>query len=323
MKKPLLLFAALTLAISSVFAQQDYQLTQFMADRLSINPGFAGSKDAICATLIGRQQWSGLKGQPSTGLLNVHGLIRPAKSGVGLTVVMDEIGAFSYTQARLAYAYHFRVSGATKLGAGVSFGLMSSSIDNVWQAYDYNSDGTFDQFGSGINDPSIQGLDNGQSATSFDVNFGLYLYNPKYYIGLSATRLTAPELDNINIQVARHYYFMGGYDFELSSVLNLQPNVLAKYDGASAQFDGNVNLMYDNTFWVGVTYRLEDALAPQVGYQYNSPDGKSTLRLGYSYDLTTSELSNYSNGSHEIALSYCYRLEKPLPKRVYKNVRFL
>jgi type IX secretion system PorP/SprF family membrane protein len=188
-------------------------------------------------------------------------------------------------------------------------------------AYDYNDNGGNVGIGTGINDPSIP--QNSQSSSTFDASFGVYFSNPKYYVGLSATHLTQGGLDNLNYENARHYYLMAGYDFEISSVLNLQPNILAKTEASSFQFDGNVNLMYDNTLWVGVSYRLEDALAPQVGYQYVTDNGKNTLRAGYSYDVTTSDISNYSNGSHEIMLSYCFKIEKPLPKRVYKNVRFL
>jgi type IX secretion system PorP/SprF family membrane protein len=116
---------------------------------------------------------------------------------------------------------------------------------------------------------------------------------------------------------------MGGYHFDLSPQFTLTPNVLAKTDLASTQFDGNVTVMYDNTIWLGATYRLEDAIAPMAGYQYTFPGGKSNLRIGYSYDITTSDIKNYSDGSHELMLSYCLTIAKPLPKRVYKNPRFL
>ena len=320
MKKIYLLILVAGLGSASLFGQQDPQFTQFMYDRLSINPGSAGSQDAICATLLGRQQWSGFTGQPNTGLLNISGPIESIKSGVGVSVYYDEIGPQTSTNARLSYAYHLKLGGATKLGLGVSVGVISSGLNHKWSAYDYGSSGV-PAMGTGIGDPSINQTN--KSATAFDASFGAYLYNPNYYVGASLVHLNEGDLSDMNIKVARHVYFMAGYNFALTPQLVLTPHVLAKTDLASTQLDVNATVMYANTFWFGVTYRLEDAVAPMAGYNYEFPGGNSALRIGYSYDFTTSELNKYSSGSHELMLSYCLKIAKPLPKRVYKNPRFL
>jgi type IX secretion system PorP/SprF family membrane protein len=320
MKKIFLLGTVLISALS-MSGQQDPQFTQFMYDRLSVNPGFAGSQDAICATLIGRRQWAGFTGQPNTGLLNVSAPISSIKSGVGVTLYLDELGPISTTVLRLSYAYHIKITGATKLGLGVSAGLINSNLNNNWIAYNYSSDGVNQGIGTGVGDNAISQFT--ESASTFDASFGAYLYNPKYYVGLSATHLNEGDLSSMNIKVARHLYLMGGYNFELTPEWVLTPHVLAKTDLASTQFDANMTVMYDNTIWLGVTYRLEDAIAPMAGYQYQFPNGKSTLKLGYSYDFTSSQLNKYSSGSHELMVRYCMTIEKPLPKRVYKNPRFL
>jgi hypothetical protein len=39
--------------------------------------------------------------------------------------------------------------------------------------------------------------------------------------------------------------------------------------------------------------------------------------------VTTSALSNYSSGSHEVMLNYCVLLVKPPDVQIYRNVRFL
>ncbi len=291
-----------------------------MYDRLSVNPAYAGSSESWCATVIGRQQWSGFAGQPNTGLLNISGPIPSIKSGIGATVYLDELGPQSVTAVRLAYAYHLKLGGAARLGLGVSLGMLNSSLSNDWRAYDY-IDGNLQGIGTGAGDPSIP--QNSQTASTFDASFGVYLHHPDYYAGVSAVHLNEGDLSEMNIQVARHLYAMAGYHFELSPIWTLSPHVLAKTDLSSTQLDVNASIMYNNTVWAGVSYRLEDAVAPMAGYQYAFPNGQSVLRIGYSYDLTTSELNNYSSGSHEIMLSFCYRPEKPLPKRVYKNPRFL
>jgi hypothetical protein len=69
----------------------------------------------------------------------------------------------------------------------------------------------------------------------------------------------------------------------------------------------------------GLGYRNQDALSLMAGYQI-----LPSLRLAYSYDITTSALSGYSGGSHEIFLNYRFNIE--IPEKVpgsYRNVRFL
>jgi type IX secretion system PorP/SprF family membrane protein len=320
MKKICLLLAAATMSASSLFAQQDPQFTQFMYDRLSINPGSAGANGMLCATLIGRQQWSGLTGQPNTGLLNLSGPIKSIKSGVGLTFIYDDIGPQTSTTARLSYAYHIKVGKATQLGLGVGIGIISSNLSSDWTAYDYNANG-LTGIGTGVGDPLIN--QTGLSSTVFDASFGAYLYNPKYYVGASIAHINGGDFADMNIQLAQTLYFMGGYNFDLNPTWTVTPSFLVKTDLSSTQFDVNATVIYQNTIWAGVSYRLEDAIAPMAGYQYNFPGGKSVLKIGYSYDFTTSELNNYSSGSNELMINFCYKLAKPLPKRVYKNPRFL
>lgn len=293
----------------NVSAQQDPQFTQFMADRLSINPAFAGSKDAVCATLMYRNQWAGFDGAPTTMMFNGHAPIRSIRSGVGLTFFNDNIGQLSTNILRAHYAYHLKV-GSNFLNVGASIGMYNSSIGTNWRPIDEEDDVI----------PMV-----GQSNTKFDASLGVYFHRPgQFYAGLSSTHLSQGEMEDVNIEIARHYYLMGGYIFDLNPSFNINPNVLIKSDIASTQYDLNVNAEYhtgNKMIWLGVTYRTVDAIAPQVGYQHQF--GKNVLRVGYSYDVTTSQLSNYSNGSHEISVNFCFKIEKPLPKEIHKTVRFL
>jgi type IX secretion system PorP/SprF family membrane protein len=310
MKKLFSTLIGITIVLG-VSAQQDPQFTQFMADRLSINPAFAGSKDAICGTLMYRNQWAGFDGAPTTILFNGHAPIKSINSGIGLTYFNDNIGQLNTNILRAHYAYHLKV-GQNFLNAGVSVGMYNSAIGNEWIAID------------GVEDDAAIPLI-GQSNTKFDASFGLYFHRPgKFYAGLSSTHLSQGQLEDVNIEIARHYYLMGGYIFDLNPSFNLNPNVLIKSDIASTQYDVNLNAEYttgNNMIWLGVTYRTVDAIAPQLGYQ--TQFGKNVLRVGYSYDITTSQISNYSNGSHEIMVNFCFKIEKPLSKEIHKTVRFL
>ena len=167
--------------VSASFAQQDPQFTQYMFDRLSINPGVAGTTGSICATGLLRQQWSGFDGAPKTGLFNAHMPINKINSGVGLSVYFDELGQQKNTLARLSYSYHVKGLGVGTLGIGVYAGMTSRSLGSNWKAVDNVGD-----------DNAIP--DNGASGGVFDLGFGAYYVAPKYYVGISSTQLPEGEL---------------------------------------------------------------------------------------------------------------------------------
>ena len=304
---------ACTVLASASFAQQDPQFTQYMFDRLSVNSGVAGTNGNICVSALLRQQWTGFDGAPKTGLINVHGPINSINSGIGLSVYFDKLGQENSTIARLHYAYHFHPGGGVgTLGIGIYAGLSSRTLGNKWIAVDPVTD-----------DNAIP--DNGSSASGFDLGAGLYYTTPKLWAGISSTQLPETELKQVSIKNRRHYYIQAGYDWAIggNSKYTLEPSVLIKSDGTSTQFDLSALFLYNKQVWLGVSYRTEDAIAPIIGYQYQFPKGTSVLKLGYSYDVTTSELKKYSSGSHELMLSYCFKIVKPQVIEIYHHPRFL
>ena len=79
--------------------------------------------------------------------------------------------------------------------------------------------------------------------------------------------------------------------------------MFVKTDQISTQIDFNINVMYVDHLWGGVTYRLDDAVVLIAGYNINE-----NLKFGYTYDITTSDLKSESSGSHEILLRYSFRI---------------
>jgi type IX secretion system PorP/SprF family membrane protein len=161
------------------------------------------------------------------------------------------------------------------------------------------------------------------------MNFGLYYWNQDFYVGLSSTHLTEGQLEDLSMDVARHYYFMAGYNYVATPDITIRPGVMVKSDAQKHIFDLNVNALHSTGFWGGLSYRLQDAIAPMLGYQtsfMNSTDTydlEQSLRVGYSYDLTTSEIKTFSSGSHEIMVTYCFRFNPKVIIAPYSNPRFL
>ncbi len=121
-------------------------------------------------------------------------------------------------------------------------------------------------------------------------------------------------------------FFMGGYTFKGigGSDFDINPNILLKTEFATVQFDANVNLIWREYYWGGISYRIEDAVAINLGMNFGAITPKlNGLQIGYSYDINTSRLSAYNSGTHEIMLRYCFKINKEQEIIKRYNVRFL
>ncbi|CAG0975844.1 MAG: PorP/SprF family type IX secretion system membrane protein [Bacteroidetes bacterium] len=327
--KKILLSAVLLALGSTAWSQQDPQWTQNMFNRLGVNAGVAGTGGVgtICGVGMFRQQNMGFAGNPQTMLFSVDGGFYAFRQqhGAGLTVWQDQLGAEKTLMLKGSYAWQKGLMGG-KLGIGLEGGLMSKSINNDWiSTDDYHKD------------PSIP--DNGTSDMAMDLGFGIYFQREDLYVGLSSTHLVpgkfeakGPATTSVagavdwaqEYAVARHLYVMAGYNYQLNPTMVLQPSVFIKTDPASPQFDINCNLEYNKMFWGGLSYRLQDAAAFLVGMDFVAVQPSlSGLKLGMAYDLTLSQLRNYSSGSVEIMLKYCKKITKEPKVQRYKSVRFL
>lgn len=317
MKKIITALSVFAVALAGT-AQQDYQFTHYMFDNLSFNPGYAGITNSICATVIGRQQWAGFDGSPTTGLLNVHMPVKMLRGGVGLTYLNDQLGFEKNNIARLSYSYHLGGIGPGILGIGISGGIVQKRIGANW----VTPDGTPASNDPTINTGGVAGNISDISELVADFNLGAFYYAPNMYFGLSATHIGQAEMQNLNIQNVHHYWLTAGYTHSFNPELQLRPNILVKSDVASTQIDLNANVLYKNKVWGGLTYRLGDAIAPMIGYQHQfSPT--ATLRAGYSYGITTSQIKKYSSGTHDFMINFCFNVEKPQILQKSKNPRFL
>jgi type IX secretion system PorP/SprF family membrane protein len=293
-----------------VFAQQEPQFSQNMFNILPINPGFAGSNDAICGNLFYRNQWTGFVGAPKTGLLNVASPVKMLHGGVGLTVFSDELGLDNTFGLKLAYSYHQHIGPGT-LGVGVQAGLLNKTLEGS-------------KFNAFVNDGSDQSIPtNDVSGSSVTLGFGLFYKTDVYYVGLSSTQLTESTVgyvEGADYNLKRHYYVTAGYSKRIGRLIELKPSLLLKMDPPVApQIDLNVLAMYDNQIWGGVSYRVadKDAIVPLIGVIWNS------IKVGYSYDITVSELRGFSSGTHEIMLGYCFKFDEKVTANKYRNTRFL
>lgn len=304
--RKILLVATLSFLSISAKAQQDPQFSQNMFNKLYVNPAFAGSSEAICFHALYRAQWVNFDGAPKTFVFGADAPIFNNKGGVGLSILSDDIGFENTLMGKLAGAYRFQI-GSGKLGIGVDVDFLQHSLDGDFIAPD----------GNASNDPAIP--TKSVNGTAFDLGGGLYYNSDKLYIGVSSTHLLEAkvDLDKFKKEFKRHIYGMIGYSFDLSPSLAFKPSIFVKNVTDNTTLDFNLNLHINNRFWIGGSYRNEDAIVAMLGLNITDK-----LRLGYSYDITTSDIKGYSDGTHEIMLGYCFTTKKKMTP-VMRNVRFL
>jgi len=313
--KILILLVLVGLAGVGAYAQQDPQFTHNMFNQLTVNPGFAGSQGMLSAGMINRQQWMGFEGNPKTTLFSVHTPVKPLgiPSGVGLSFMDDRLGFEKNMSIILDYAYRMEI-GEGKLGIGLNVGLLSRALNGKWFIPDS------DKHIPAAQDPSIP--DEQVTSMTFDMGLGVFYNTDKFYAGLSTTHLLEPTVDfgsGAMMNMQRHYYATTGYLFKLPNpIFEIQPSLFGKSDGASVQVDVNVLVLYNKRFWGGVTYRLGDAIAFMAGTELSNG-----LRVGISYDFTTSAIGAYSNGTVEFVLGYNLEVGTDKYSQRYKSVRFL
>ena len=80
--------------LSVAFGQQDSQYTQYMYNTMSVNPGYAGTREVLSVIGAYRTQWIGLEGAPKTLNFAAHTpLGGRSLANLGLDVTSDNIGA--------------------------------------------------------------------------------------------------------------------------------------------------------------------------------------------------------------------------------------
>ena len=330
--KKFIVFVGLVGSLGLLHAQQDPQFSVGQYQGLAYqNPAVVGSHDAICATLLGRLQWVGFGGEPSTFLFSAQSPFefKSTSHGIGLTVMSDKLGQETTMVTKLQYAYRMNNVGPGTLSFGLGLGFISKSIGSDWVA----SNGVVD-------DPSIPV--NGASEGGFDLDFGLYYKIPKKLsIGFSSTHLPASKFNStlegkissgdsrqFNYQIDRTYYVSAQYEQAISQDGSwvIKPGLFVKSDLASTVFSLGAIAEYDEKFFGGLHYRVQDAVAFILGsnFQLNGNNAAGgMLKVGYSYDFTTSAVRGYSSGSHELFVRYCFSISSQPKQEEHHTVRFL
>lgn len=295
-----LILSAFLVLNQSARAQFEPQFTQYMFNEMFINPAYAGSREQISATMVYRNQWVGLEGAPKTQTASIHGPLMNKKLGLGLTVMNESIGVTKQLAVYGNYAYRIQVGSNGAFAMGLQAGFINHQENLSEVITNEENDNEF--------------LFNTPRVVLPNAGYGMYYNTDKLYVGLSIPRMFKNEVSGDGTADVSnsfefkywHYYLTSGYVFPVSENVKMKPSLMIKaVQGAPLNADVTLQALFMDVFWLGLSYRTEDSFSALGTFQITPK-----LRIGYSYDYTTTELSNYSNGTHEINIGYDFSFTK-------------
>jgi len=314
MKKFYVIILSLTLFTAS--AQQDSHFSHYYFNQLFFNPATAGSENVTRFQAIYRTQYTGYQstfddgGAPVSQVISANMPLKMIKSGVGLSFVNDKIGSSIQRDLKLSYAYHIPVGGS-QLAIGVNGGLYTRGIDyGRLRPRDDNDP----LLGTGV-----------VSQSSLDLGAGAYFYNPSYSIGLSVNHLNEPKFSLASTGATnvldRSAYLTGTMLFGVSYMIDVSPMFILSSNLSSmsiTSFSAGAIATYDNTYYLGASYRVGDAVTALLGA--NILNG--SLRVGYAIDVIVGGAQAKSATTHEVMLSYALSPPRAGKKSIIRTPRY-
>ena len=314
MYKVILVTVVLLINSSINLYAQDPIFTQFYSNPVYLNPAFAGSNK--CPRIVSnfRNQWPGFSGDFITTSLTYDQYVDKIKGGLGIILMSDQVAkTLKSNEASFVYSYHQHLSRKFTLNFGIQGTYISKSIDRSNLTF---GDMIHPRRGFVL---STQDVINYAPVDIFDFSAGILGYTDKFYVGFATHHLTEPSFSYISTNntsfLNRRYTAHAGTEISLNSKSlfseeekSLSPSVLFIKQGDFQQL--NFGLYYrKGNYVLGAWYREGDSFIVTAGMN------TKLLRIGYSYDLTTSQLGVYSGGSHEISIAlklYCAPKKKSL-----------
>ncbi len=278
----------------SALAAQDvpfvHSVDQYLNNGLIINPAYAGSREALSATLMHRSQWLGFEGAPVSEILAAHTPLKNDQIGLGIMFDNFKTPATQYNSLYFNYAYSWEpknVSGRLSMGlkaGGYLYSLKLSALSG--ELRDQNDIAFTDKSG-------------------FAPNFGagVYYYNTKFFAGLSVPFLMSNS-DSSKIAFdpgTYHYVFTAGcLLFGENKNFKIKPVTLIDYNkfNISYQFATHFILL-DDLLWLGAAYKSNKDLTFMLEIQLNP-----MFKFGYAFDYSFSDIAKFSYGSHELMIRW-------------------
>ncbi len=297
---------------------QDMHFTQFYAAPLYLNPAFSGANVCSRVTLVYRNQWPGIKKTYQSYLLSADHYFSRQNLGMGLLCGVDDAGTggLRTTIIHPSVAYEIKINKLLAVRLGLQPGVTIKSIH-----FDRLIFGDQLARGGNAGAGSVTTVEQPtQNKVFFDIGAGGLIYTSDAWFGTSFFHLNKPNESFTASGIATlpvRYSVHGGKKFDLNEEekddeFKKSVSIVANYNGQGKfdQFDLGVYFSRA-AFTMGLWYRgIPGFKAYKPGYTNNDAVAavmglnKGLLSIGYSYDVTVSQLQGLTRGAHELTISY-------------------
>jgi len=301
------LLLSFILTVFSASAQQIPNSNQYLVNRYSLSPSFAGY-DQKSKIFIGyRNAWSGFQEAPKTSLISAF-LPASDKVWLGLQIISDKAGIFDNVYAQFSYTYHLEV-GYDQM---IYFGMWASMFQNKIRLSNLNVDL--------LNDPLLIGH---TELTGFSVNAGtslLYKWR-KGYVGILIPYLfnnkdvyVVEDAKNV-VELYKQIVGHASYKFRINYDLEIEPFIVYRWvQDFDSQIDFTLLFIYRENFWAGLTYRDIGKASVSIGGNFTKD-----LTFNYTFEFVTKSFLAQPSSTHEFTLGFRLPIVYGANKNRWKN----
>ncbi len=313
-------FLIVFLSFSGFISAQDPGFSQFFANPVFLNPAFSGTSELPRMVLNYRNQWPQKGATFTTYSLSYDQLLENTNAGFGLQVTRDQElnNVINSNSASFAYSYHLQLGHESFMTLGLQGGMVLKQFNTNNLVFPSG----IDQLSGEISEWISAGYSDEKKFYP-DFAIGAVGQHHEYFWGATVHHLTRPDESIIEGDQkgklplkttlhagARMHRLHHGL---LSRVFTLSPNILYQQQGSFKQLNLGI-YMIEKSFLFGAWFRNNidtrpDAIIALAGFAHEK------FQLGYSFDLTLSELANYSYGTHEISVTFFLGQKKDIPPR--------
>lgn len=215
-----------------------------------------------------------------------------ARYGLGAYVIKDTYGHFGYNSYIINYAQRFKLSSDYSFALGLGTGIYNYFIRTNHLNVKYKNDPTYYQYLNGQDRFLLGDLNLGFIFTGRNFQFGFatrHVMNNNVKIG------NTPEYAELN----ETYTAFTKATFRIDPNVIMIPSVEGRYtEGIPYDLKISAPFVFHEMFMAGLGVSMNKSFAVETGVY------KRGIFFGYSFTLNTSELSSFSDLSHQLGISY-------------------